>query len=191
MTYYINPAGPSNLDRVVELLELRTNWLSDRGSDQWSTNRHLLRARMNNAIAAGRTWILTDLKYNPVGTITISFDADPDFWSPAEQQDRAMYLSRLATDPRLAGQELGRAMLDWATWYAAGARCTEVRLDAWKTATGLHRYYVNRGWTYLRTVEAPGRYSGALFSRPAEPNIRFPEIDLTGTHHGDRIPRDY
>jgi len=41
------------------------------------------------------------------------------------------------------------------------------QLDAWRDNEGLHAYYRDRGFTHLRTVEAEGRRSGALFQRPA------------------------
>lgn len=185
LQYQMRQASPDDLDQVIELLTRRREWLEARGSDQWSTNRHRLRPRMDEAIRTGRTWLLTDLNRRTLGTITITTEGDRDFWTADELATRALYLSRLATDPDYAGHELGRVMLDWALWMANKRGCAEVRLDAWKTAAGLHEYYVQHGWTYLRTVQAPGRYSGALFSRSAEHPPRIPELIFNGVTDGE------
>jgi GNAT superfamily N-acetyltransferase len=186
--YRMREAGPGDLDRVVELIEQRTEWLRNRGSDQWSTNRHRLRPRMTAAIKRGETWVLVNLRHEVLGTVTASTKADPDFWTHEEQQTPALYLSRLATDPRYAGQKLGRIMLRWSLYEAHRRGLAKVRFDAWKTSPGLHDYYRSQGWTYLRTVEAPGRYSGALFSREAEKITDIPELIFDGitdnTGHG-------
>jgi hypothetical protein len=42
-----------------------------------------------------------------------------------------------------------------------------VRLNCWTTNTLLHAYYEANGYEHIRTVDVPGRMSGALFQRPA------------------------
>ena len=62
---------------------------------------------------------------------------------------------------------LESALLDFAGEQAEAQGKPWVRLDCWRTNTALHAYYLARHFQHLRTVEVPGRGSGALFQRPA------------------------
>lgn len=168
LTYEMRLAMPSEINTVMDLLTARVTWLQERGSDQWSTYARW-RPEMVEAIRLGHVWLLERLAdQRPVGTVTVSHQADPDFWTEDEQQTPALYLGKLATDPEEAGQDIGGVILRWSLYWAVRTGAEEVRFDVWRTATDLHRYYQRQGWTYLRTVEVPNRFSGALFTRRAE-----------------------
>jgi hypothetical protein len=160
-------ATPSELDVVLGLLQERIEWLRSRGSDQWSTWEQW-RAKIRPSLERGQVWLL--IRSNEaIGTITVEFRGDADFWTSEEAAVPAAYLSKLAIRLDNAGGELGALLTTWASDYAYRRGCRYVRLDAWKTNDGLHSYYVARGWTYLRTVANRARHSGALFQMPAVP----------------------
>jgi hypothetical protein len=73
----------------------------------------------------------------------------------------------MVTTREVAGREIGSALLDWASRRAASHGKRWIRLDAWRSNADLHRYYVQRGFHHVRTVELPHRRSGALFQREA------------------------
>ncbi|MFD2813286.1 GNAT family N-acetyltransferase [Prauserella oleivorans] len=171
MSYTIWNAGELDLDAVMRLLHDRVEWLRNRGSDQWSTYSRW-RPEMKASIARRETWLMRDGSTNePVGTITMSTEGDPEFWTTAERQQPALYLAKLATSVQCRGQNLGRLLLDFSLYHAAATGRHEVRMDVWRTATDLHAYYVRQGWRHIRTVELPHRYSGALFSRRVVPPV--------------------
>ncbi|MCG8918268.1 GNAT family N-acetyltransferase [Actinokineospora sp. PR83] len=165
--FLIRPAMPTECDVVLGLLFDRALWLHQRGSDQWSRTSAWPK-QMSQAIDAGHTWILFGIDQVPMATITLSTSADSDFWSAAEREAPAMYLSKLATATFVRGG-LGARVLQWAVDYAFRQGHHPVRVDVWKTAYKLHKWYESQGWTKLRTVEVPGRMSGTLFERAAEP----------------------
>jgi hypothetical protein len=66
-------------------------------------------------------------------------------------------------------------MLEWSVHYAARAQLQAVRVDVWRTAHKLHRWYRQHGWTTVRTVELPHRKSGTLFERAAT-RILLPNV---------------
>lgn len=172
-------AGPTDVDDVLELLLARAHWLADQGSDQWH-NFDEKKDRLEQQVRQGRTWIMReDDDGRPLGTITFT-DADPDFWTPAEQEVPALYLAKLATDPCEAGRGLGRLLLDFAMYQAVAAQTIkEVRFDVWRTADRLQRYYEQQGWKHVRTVSKPGRFSGALFTRAVpDTKINIPPAGL-------------
>jgi GNAT superfamily N-acetyltransferase len=163
-----------DLDDVVGLLNGAAEWLrSASDSGQW--NRGFTADRIQGIMAqAAGVWVVRDEHGAPVATMTLSPDADPDFWTAGEAANPALYLSKLARDhshPRSKG--LGALMLRWALDYAASVSCPVMRLDAWRTNTALQAYYARQGWRYVRTVEAPGRNSGALFEHRTR---RDPEV---------------
>jgi len=160
----IRRATAADIPIITSLMEDARSWLDSRGSDQWQYTPRV--DRIEAAIAAQNTWIAED-GGRPVATITIDRSADPEFWESADQPEEALYVHRLVVARAAAGQDLGSALLDWASRRAASAGLRWQRLDAWATNSDLHRYYQTRGWTHLRTIRLPHRGSGALFQRPA------------------------
>lgn len=180
--HLVRYARQSDLGALLALFEARVDWLVNRHrSDQWSSvGKWRDKIRRNIDIGATRVLCYEGVDNDIAGTVTLSWRGDPTFWGPqvTGETQRALYLAKLATDPRRAGGHLGALLLDWATDFAYRRCLRQVRLDAWKTAPGLHRYYRDQGWTYLGNVEEPGRMSGSLFTRTPR------EIDLT-----DRLVR--
>ncbi|MEV0449823.1 GNAT family N-acetyltransferase [Streptomyces sp. NPDC050600] len=160
----IRPAIVGDLGTVMELWEHAASWLRERGIDQWQYPPRKERIMAN--IQAGECWIV-EAEGAPVATITVDEHADPDFWSPSESGDLALYVHRMVVRRDVAGLDLGSAMLDWAGQEAVRLGKEYLRLDAWRTNGELQRYYRDRGFTHVRTVEAADRSSGALFQRAA------------------------
>jgi hypothetical protein len=162
----IRIAGDDDLAAVHELLNARVGWLAERGERQWQV-WPFDEARIRRIMSRRGTFlVLRDGE--PAGTITVSPEADPDFWTVTESLQPAWYISKMATglDPGLRG--LGEWMMRWVTSRAAAAGVEWVRLDAWRTNTDLQaKVYQARGWRHLRTMEVAGRNSGALFQRYA------------------------
>lgn len=166
--YVLRQAQFSELEAVMALLRERVEWLRSKGSDQWSTWTTWQETKIQPALDEGHVWLLLDGN-EPIGTITIEFCADADFWTPQEYTVPAAYLSKLAVRLDRSGNELGSLLIDWARDYAYRRGCRAVRLDAWKTNTELQAYYTERGWKHVRTVDVPGRNSGSLFELPVRP----------------------
>lgn len=117
----------------------------------------------------------------PIATVTLSDSADPD----SGHRPSALYVHRLVVTRRLAGAGLGGALLDWAAERAHRQGYRWLRLDAWRTNKGLLNYYRRLGWTHLRTVDAPGRFSGALFQRRTSHRSDHHPIPIVD--HTDRL----
>lgn len=173
MPYELRPAGEDDALAIWGLIREAVGWLRSIGSDQWSTADTWAgpTGKVTRAISAGHAWVLLDGS-TVVGTVTVEPDGDPDFWTPAERAEPALYVSKLVVARSHAGQRLGEALLEWTRETAASQGRTWVRLDAWRSNDQLRSYYTSRGWEWLRDVADVGRSSGALFQKPAGPMPR-------------------
>ncbi|MER5351796.1 GNAT family N-acetyltransferase [Kitasatospora sp. NPDC002551] len=153
------------LPLVEELLTGAGAWLASLGSDQWQFPPR--RERLLDSMGRGECFIAFR-DGEPVGTLTVDEQADPEFWEAADEPEAALYVHRMAIARAVAGQAVGAQMLGWAAARAAAAGKSSLRLDAWKTNPGLHRYYLAQGFALVRTVDLPHRQSGALFEKTVD-----------------------
>jgi GNAT superfamily N-acetyltransferase len=168
MTYRIRPATTGD---IPDLMALRTEaeaWLQELGSDQWSDRELGERAiaKWHATINDGRAWTLLGQDGAVVGTVSRG-PADADFWRESDELPSALYLYKLITSRAVAGAGLGSLVLDWACRIAALEGRRWVRIDCWRTATGLQRYYEQLGFRHVRTEAPAHRKSGWLGERPS------------------------
>jgi GNAT superfamily N-acetyltransferase len=158
----IRPGRPDELGAVEALLREASAWLASRGIDQWQYPPH--RDRITAALERGVCYLAFQGD-EPAATIQLDDFSDPEFWTPDDEPDSALYVHRMAVKRELAGTGVGGMLLNWASERAAAQGKLWLRLDAWKDNQGLHRFYKNAGFTLLRVVDLPHRRSGALFQR--------------------------
>lgn len=165
MTLTIRSADEADLETVASLWNESAAWLREQGEDQWQypVKRDNIRA----AIDARTCWLVENEHGASVATVTLDTFADPTLWLADDDPDDALYVHRLVVRQDQRSRELGSAILDWASVFATRAGKRWLRLDAWTSNTRLHKYYLDRGFTLVRTVHGPGIVSGTLFERPA------------------------
>lgn len=165
-TYVIRQARPRDAEAIMGLLAEVTQWLADKGLDQWQGPTDRRETLVNRDIGVRAVWVVTHLG-RVVATITVDHLADTDFWCSRDRVRSALYVHRMAVARSEAGIGLGAAMLNWAASRVACDGRTRLRLDAWATNDALHQYYTNLGFEMIRNTPVPGRGSGALFERAA------------------------
>jgi GNAT superfamily N-acetyltransferase len=156
-------AQPTDIEVIAALWTRSADWLRSRGSDQWQYP--VRRDNIARAIDQRTCW-LAELDANPIATITVDERATPEFWYPSDDPDDALYVHRMVVDDSFRGRELGSALLDWAGRRTSAMQRRWLRLDAWRTNTQLHDYYLSRGFELVRLVDHPSG-SGACFQRTA------------------------
>ena len=161
----IRRAQPDDVDRIVTLRRLRTAWLQQRDTDQWSVGltEDGFISRVRDSIDDGDTWVI---EHDGAVVATMAADtwANADLWT-ADELRTALILHRMITDPEMAGRALGTQLLDHATEIARAAGRPWLRLDAWTTNKALHRYYEAQGFRHVRNADHPISRSTALFER--------------------------
>jgi GNAT superfamily N-acetyltransferase len=161
-------AVESDTERVVELRAESERWLAERGIQQWTARwDDIGREKIRRNIANRETWVFQHGD-ETIATVTLNTRPDLDFWDPAADGP-ALYLYKLLLARDRAGEGLGADIVNWSVDQAAQQGFPCLRLDVWKTNHGLQRYYLEQGFEHVRTVEVPGRDSGACFQRQAVP----------------------
>jgi GNAT superfamily N-acetyltransferase len=161
--YTIRTATDADLDTLTALRRYAESWLREAGIEQWTDHTRGM-AVIKAGIAAATTHVVLDDRGETVASLTLN-GPDPDFWTAADAPDTALYLYKFMIGPKARGTGLGDALLNWACTQAQQHGKTWLRLDCWRTNTRLRTYYLRRGFTPLRIVQAPGRNSGALMQR--------------------------
>jgi len=160
-------------------MALRTEaeqWLTTQGTDQWSDPETGARAidKWRQSIDEGRSWVIVDADGGALATVSRG-PVDRDFWHDSDGPETALYLYKLIVARKCAGTGLGGRVLDWAAQVAALEGRAWVRIDVWRTNTGLQSYYERNGFTHVRTESPSHRRSGWLAQRPtagaAMPNL--------------------
>lgn len=166
----------NRLDEVDALLELRAKseaWTGGRGLDQYQDAAFADRARQQIAdlAARGRFCVLTD-DSDEMLAVGALVGPDMDFWTADDDLGSAWYVGRLMVARH--GQSYGSRLLDLIALSAANDGRKWLRLDCWRTNYGLQDYYRAEGFEFVRVVEHPKRFSGALFQRPVHHLIPEP-----------------
>lgn len=166
MTYQIRPAAPADVPSLMALRTEAEQWLASLGIDQWSDPETGDRAiaKWREAIDDGRTWVVT----SDTGAVSATVSrgpADRDFWRDDDQPHSALYLYKLIVSRSASGAGLGRLILDWACRLAALEGRQWLRIDCWRTNTGLQQYYEALGFSHVRTESPAHRKSGWLGQR--------------------------
>jgi GNAT superfamily N-acetyltransferase len=162
----IRLAAAEHVETVAELWVRAAAWLKSIGTDQWQYPVRL--AAIREVIEGQNCWLVTDSDDRVVGTVTVAeFGRFDGGWQSSDQPDLALYVHRLVIAEVARRQELGSAILDWASQRAKLQGKNWLRLDAWTSNEALHQYYLDQGFRLVRTIHATGVVSGVLFERDA------------------------
>jgi len=169
----ITLATASHLDAVLGLIDEAAAWLRTKDTDQWEApwpDRASRDLRVLRGLQNGKTWIVWDGNI-AAATITITTRRNNAVLArpacTANLAERAVFVHRLITSRKYAGLGLGAELINWAGLRGGreyGAKW--IRIDVWRTNTGLHDYYTSKGFKPCGICEDPDYPSGALFEKP-------------------------
>ncbi|MFG3123685.1 GNAT family N-acetyltransferase [Streptomyces sp. NPDC048201] len=167
-TEYLRPAAAGDVPALLALRTEAEGWLHAKGTDQWSDPETGERAisKWRESIDEGRAWVVIGERGDVLATVSRG-PVDRDFWTDADHPESALYLYKLIVARSAAGLNLGARVIDWMSRLAELEGRTWVRIDTWRTNSGLHSYYERHGFTHLRTEAPTHRRSGWLAQRPA------------------------
>ncbi|MFE2970002.1 GNAT family N-acetyltransferase [Streptomyces sp. NPDC059340] len=202
LTEYLRPAAAADVPALLALRTEAEGWLRDKGTDQWSdpeTGERAI-AKWRASIDEGRAWVVIGEDDEVLATVSRG-PVDRDFWTDADHPESALYLYKLIVAREASGRQLGTRVIDWMSRLAALEGRAWVRIDTWRTNSGLHSYYKRLGFRHVRTEAPPHRRSGWLAQRPAGalamphdllPVHSYEEQRVASTHAPELPPqRDY
>jgi ribosomal protein S18 acetylase RimI-like enzyme len=167
-TEYLRPAAAEDVPALLALRTEAEGWLRDKGTDQWSdpeTGERAI-AKWRASIDEGRAWAVVGEDDAVLATVSRG-PVDRDFWTDADHPESALYLYKLIVARDASGRQLGTRVIDWMSRLAALEGRAWVRIDTWRTNSGLHSYYERLGFRHVRTEAPTHRRSGWLAQRPA------------------------
>lgn len=159
----IRPLGEEHRARIHELRHLSEERLQAKGLEQFTTGPRAPKAHahLDELLDAGAFAGWLDDTGRLTAVVAVTEKGDPDFWTVTEDAETDVrYVGRFMSEPGTGdGDRLMKAVM--ADERAHGVRL--LRLDCWATNDALHDYYRRHGWRHVRTMQVPGRFSGALF----------------------------
>lgn len=153
----ITTANEDDLSVLLAFRQEAADWLSERGSEQWS--RPYPADRLLATIRAGNVFMVRDGDVT-AATISLAGMGEAGLWNDAELAEPSAFVSKLTVARTHSGKNLGGQLLDWAGDRACSAGAKWLRLDAWTTNHALHRYYLRQGFEHVRTVREGAALSG-------------------------------
>ncbi len=153
-------AQGADLDKVLEILEEASQWLSSKGLEpQWLPSPSFQQTIKDN-IDHGEVYVVKDVK-KTVGTITLQW-SDKKFWGDVPTD--AGYIHKFAIARSHAGQRLGLRMLEWAETKARAKGKRYLRLDCLAANKTIREYYEKAGYVHVRDVLVPG-WEASLYEK--------------------------
>ena len=153
-------AQQGDLDKVLEILDEASRWLSSKGLEtQWLASP-TFRQTIKDNIDRGEVYVVKDVK-ETVGTITLQWN-DRKFWGDLPPD--AGYIHKLAIVRSRAGQHLGLRLLHWAEDKTRAEGKRYLRLDCIASNKIILEYYEKAGFTHIRDTEMPG-WKASLYEK--------------------------
>lgn len=155
---------PQDIDAIFAIYDQATAYQKTVNNKSW---RGFERALIEHEIAEDRHFIIKEDDVIAC-TFVITFN-DEIIWKEASK-DAAIYLHRIATNPKFRGQGYVTKIVTWAKAYAAANNKKFIRLDTHSGNDRINKHYMSCGFTYKGistiewTAELPEHYKEGSFS---------------------------
>jgi GNAT superfamily N-acetyltransferase len=153
-----------DITEIFRLYKMAKDFQKTKFTEHWP---EFERSLVETEIAENRQWkIVIDKQIACVWATT--FD-DPQIWED-RNNDPAIYIHRIATNPDFRGQSLVTQIVEWAKKYAYHNKKKFIRMDTVGNNSGLISYYSKSGFDFLgllklqNTVGLPAHYKNATVS---------------------------
>lgn len=153
-----------DINEIFRLYKIATDFQKTRFAVHWPEFEKKL---VKTEIAENRQWkILIDNRIACVWATTFN---DLQIWEE-RNNDPAIYLHRIATNPDFRGQNLVGHIVEWAKQYAFANKKKFIRMDTVGNNQGLITYYSKCGFDFLgllklqNTEGLPAHYDNATVS---------------------------
>lgn len=154
----------SDIDEIFRLYKIAVDFQKTKFAVHWP---EFERSLVETEIAESRQWkiVIND----QVACVWATTFSDPQIWEK-RNDDPAVYIHRIATNPDFRGQNLVQEIVEWAKQYALANHKRFIRLDTVGDNPGLISHYIKCGFDFLglsklqNTAGLPAHYDNATVS---------------------------
>ncbi len=151
----IRKATPSDLDVIHKLTQSCAKAMIARGIYQW--NEHYpTRSRFQKDIELQELYVLEE--ENQVKSIIVLTELMDDEYIPVKwltENQRNLYIHRLAVHPEYWGNGYAQYLMNWAEAYAKNNGYQSIRLDTFSQNKRNQSFYETRGYQKLEDIYFP------------------------------------
>jgi ribosomal protein S18 acetylase RimI-like enzyme len=135
-----------DINTLFELYEAGTAYQKQMAKKHWEGFQ---RSQVEKEIAEKRQWkIVID---NEIACVFVTGFQDPFIWKEKDK-DPAIYLHRIAINPKFRGQHFVGHIVAWAKQYAIEHHKFFIRMDTGAGNDKLNNYYISCGFTHLGEI---------------------------------------
>lgn len=153
-----------DIDAIFQLYDYATAYQGEVGILKW---QGFERSMVEKMIDEQLQWqIVIDDELACVFTLALN---DPLIWEEKDK-DPAIYIHRIATNPKFRGKHFVKHIVAWVKKYALEMEKSYVRMDTGSGNERLNNYYISCGFNYLGVVKLkhtaglPKHYQNGSFS---------------------------
>lgn len=154
----------NDIHEIFRLYQIATDFQKTRFAVQWPQFEKSL---IQTEIKENRQWKIVD--NDKIACIWATTFEDPQIWED-RNEDPALYIHRIATNPDYRGQNLVSQIVEWAKGFAKENHKKFIRMDTVGNNAGLISYYSKCGFDFLglqklkNTEGLPAHYHNATVS---------------------------
>lgn len=138
---------PEYIDAIFQIYDYATDYQAEVGILKW---QGFERTMVEETIVEGLQWqIVIDAELACVFTLALN---DPLIWEEKDA-DPAVYIHRIATNPKFRGKHFVKHIVEWVKQYAIENNKSYIRMDTGAGNERLNNYYVSCGFNYLGVVK--------------------------------------
>ncbi|HXU25724.1 MAG TPA: GNAT family N-acetyltransferase [Bacteroidia bacterium] len=162
--FTIQISQPNDLEFILGLYRDAVKYQKEKGYNLWPEfEKSLIEKEIQGQ---------SHYKITESGKIACVFSVlynDPIIWEEKDK-DPAIYLHRIATNPKFKGKGMMQLITNWAHEHAVQHQKNYIRMDTWGDNENLKNYYINFGFQHMGQVslpenhELPSHYWGSTLS---------------------------
>ncbi|MFT3911636.1 MAG: GNAT family N-acetyltransferase [Ferruginibacter sp.] len=149
MRYKITNADHKDLPVIYSLFEEAIIFIQKKNYTGWKNyDKQFIQSDIENRLLFK---IIYDTDIAGIFCICLSDDL---IWREKENGD-AIYLHRIVTNRKFAGEKLFKEVLDWATQFAKRNKLKHIRMDTWAENEKIISYYKSYGFSFIENYTTP------------------------------------
>jgi GNAT superfamily N-acetyltransferase len=147
MEFEFSPCQREDIPRLTEMFDEAAAFQERISEQRWMGFEI---ERLESEIEQQQIWKLVD--GDQIACVFVWVTSDEQIWENSEN-DRAIYLHRIAVTERYRGKGCMQAILEWSKALCIERGWDCIRVDTWARNEMLVGYYIQCGFRYIREID--------------------------------------